>query len=252
MNTRRLFISLVTLALGFGLSLFAEDKATPAKPGTGYTVVLEMKITEAGTVDDAKVITSDDTSVDHVLERMAMEAARGTKLPPRLKDGKAVAYTARAPFVFGVEGDEGPESNNAPKPSLHGPKQLQPVYPADLAAKGEVGGSILELVIAADGKLASVKALRSSHPEFEQSAIAAVKQWDFTPAKKDGVPVESRWRIAISFETDALSAEWKWHFPPRPSLGSYAVVRRTLPDQPPAGTAPASAPEKPEEKPAGK
>src|ERR1700712_4907846 len=153
MNPRRLLTSFAILALGFGLSASAEDKApaAPATPSPGYKVVLEMKITEAGTVEDAKVITSDDTSVDHILERMAMEKARTAKLPPRMKDGKAIAYTARAPFMFGVEGDEGAESNNAPKPSIH--SAVQPIYPADLAAKGEGGGVIFELIIGADGKI---------------------------------------------------------------------------------------------------
>ena len=150
MNTRRLCASLTALALVFFATLAAEDKTQAgAKPAAGYKVVLEMKINEAGTVDDAKVIGSDDNSVDHILDRTAMEAARNTKLAPRMKDGKAVAYTAQAPFMFAVENDEGPEANNAPKPSIH--SAVQPTYPAELATKGEVGGVIMELVIGADG-----------------------------------------------------------------------------------------------------
>ena len=234
MNTRRLLLSFAALSFGLGHSLFAVEK--PAELKNGYQVVMEMKVSEAGTIEDAVVVTSDDTSADHILDRMAMETARGTKLPPRLKDGKAVKYTARAPFMFRVEDDEGPEANNAPKPSIH--SAVQPTYPAKLMAKGEVGGVILEAIIGADGKVSALKALRSSHPEFEQAAIAAVKQWVFNPAKKDGVAVESRWRMAISFETDVLRADWKWRFTPRPALGSYAVVHRTLPE-------PAAAPAKP-------
>jgi len=237
MNTRRLLATLA-LTFGLGLSLSAADPA-PA-PQTGYTVVLELKMSENGTVEDAVVASSDDTSVDHTLERMAMEAARALKLPPRLKDGKAVKYTAKAPYIFTVQNDEGPEANNAPKPSLR--SAVQPTYPAELAAKGEVGGVILELIIGADGKVTSVKSLRSSHPLFDQAAIAAVNQWIFSPAQKDGVPVESRWRIALSFETDVQRAEWQWRYTPRPALGSYSVVHRTLPDEPVALPPPVSAP----------
>ncbi|HEY4245522.1 MAG TPA: energy transducer TonB [Lacunisphaera sp.] len=257
MNTRRLFVTLAALSLGFGLSLSAEEKPAPAKPDTGYTVTLEMKISPAGTVDDAKVISSEDKSVDHALENMAFEAAKQLKLPPRLKDGKAVGYTAREPFLFGVEDDEGPASDNAPKPSIH--SAVRPIYPPDLAAKGEVGGVIFEIVFGADGSIKSLKTLRSSNPEFEAAATTAVKQWVFTPAKnKDGVPVESRWRMALSFETDVLRADWKWRFPPRPSLGNYAIVHPTLPPAPPAATGkttePAKQPEaaKPDDKPVAK
>lgn len=235
MNTRRLFVLFATVSFGLCQALSAAEK--PADPKNGYKVVLEMKVSDAGVVEDAKVITSDDTTVEHVLDRMAFEAAKAAKLPPRLKDGKAVSYTARAPFVFAVEDDEGPAANNAPKPSIH--SAVQPVYPADLAAKGEVGGAILELVISAEGTISNLKVLRSSDPALEAATTTAVKQWLFIPAKKDGVPVESRWRIAVSFETDVLRADWKWRFPPRPSLGSYTVVHRTLPDSPatPAGKA---------------
>ncbi len=228
MNIRRLLLSLAALSLGLGHSLAAADKAAESK--NGYTVVLDLKVTEAGAVEDAIVVTSDDTSVDHILDRMAMEAARVTKVPPHLKDGKAVKFTARAPFLFTVEDDEGPDANKAPKPSIHSAEQ--PIFPAELAAKGEVGGVILEAVIGVDGKISSLKVIRSSHVEFAMAATTAVKQWTFIPAKKDGVAVESRWRLAISFESDVLRADWKWRFAPRPALGNYSVVHRTLPSEP--------------------
>jgi len=246
MNIRRLLLLLAPLPLGLGLILNAADTA-PANPQPAYKVVLDLHVTEVGTVEDATVVDSDDKSVDHILERIAMENARTTKLPPKMKDGKAVKFVARAPFLFKVEDDEGPAADNVPKPVLR--NAIQPVYPAALAAKGEVGGAILELTVSANGFPTAVKALRSSHPEFEQAAIAAVNQWAFVPAKKDGVPVESRFRIALAFETDVLRADWKWRFPPRPALGSYSIVHRTLPDEPaavPGAAAPAApAPEKP-------
>src|SRR5690349_15033171 len=87
MNTRRLLASLAISSLGFCFSAFAEDK-TPAAtpPPNGYQVVLDLKITEEGTVADATVVSSDDKSVDHTLERTAMEMVRPAKFAPRLKD----------------------------------------------------------------------------------------------------------------------------------------------------------------------
>lgn len=246
MKISRQLLSVTAFALGVCLSSFAEEKT--ATPKNGYKVDLELAVNESGGVDDAKVVSSDDTSVDHILELTAMDSVRKLKLPPRMKDGKPVKFTARAPFVFTIDDDEGPEANNAPKPTIR--SAVQPVYPADLAAKGEVGGVILELMISAEGDISSIKVLRSSNPEFEQAATAAVKQWVFNAAQKDGGWVESRWRIAVAFETDVLRADWKWRFAPRPSLGSYSVVHRTLPDDPVPAEAPA--PPKTEEKPAGK
>lgn len=224
-------IAAITCVAGF--PSFAAEKA--AAPANGYKVVLELAVNEAGGIDDAKVVGSDDSSTDHILETTAMARARDLKVPPRMKDGKPAKFTARAPFVFPIEDDEGPESNNAPKPGIR--SAVQPVYPADLAAKGEAGGVIFELAIDAEGGIAAIKVLRSSHPEFEQAATAAVRQWTFDAARKGGAPVESRWRIAVVFETDAHRADWKWRFAPRPSLGNYTVVHRAAPkaDEKPVG-----------------
>jgi len=233
MITRRLLTFLVFSGLGYCLSTFAEDGKIPAPALNGYQVVLDLKITETGTVENATVFKSDDKSVDHTLERLAMEMVRPSKFAPRLKDGKAVAYTARAPFNFAVDNDEGPEAAKIPEPHIR--NAVQPVYPADLAAKGETGGVIFDMTFAADGSVKSVKTLRASNPAFEQAAMEALKQWTFTPAMKDGVAVETHGYLAIGFETDVLRPEWKWLFPPRPSVGYYSIIHRTLTDKP-AGT----------------
>lgn len=252
MNIRGLLTSLAFSSVALGLSAFAADKTPATAPaGKGYQVVLDLKITEAGTVDDATVFSSDDKSVDHTLERLAMEMVRPAKFQPKLKDGKPVAYNARAPFNFEVENDEGPEAANTPEPHIR--NAVRPIYPKDLGEKGEVGGVIFDMAFAADGSVKSIKTLRASNPEFEKAALESIKQWTFVPAKKDGADVETHGYLAIGFETDARRPDWKWMYPPRPSVGYYAIVHRTLPDQPAAVAAPnAAAPGKPEEKPAAK
>ncbi len=240
MNTRRLLTGLAFSSLGFFLSARAEDKAPAAAPApNGYHVVLELKITAEGTVDDATVFSSDDKSVDHTLERLAMEMVRPAKFQPRMKDGKAVAYTARAPFNFPVENDEGPGAAQIPEPHIH--NAVKPIYPADAAEKGEVGGAIFDMAFGADGSVKSLKTLRASSPAFEKAALEAIKQWSFSPAKKDGAAVETRGYLAIGFETDVHRPDWMWLYPPRPSVGYFAVVHRTMEDQAPV-TAPAANP----------
>jgi TonB family protein len=120
----------------------------------------------------------------------------------------------------------------------------QPVYPEELAQAGVVGGAIIEVIVGVDGAISKATVLRSSHPEFANAAHAAVLQWRGTPAKKDGVPVESRWRIAVNFSVDGKEADWKWRVAPRPSLGSFTVGRAKLPAAEPA---PAPAPAVPSE-----
>jgi TonB family protein len=123
-----------------------------------------------------------------------------------------------------------------------------PVYPPELRNEGVVGGAVLELKVDAQGKLTSVRTLRASHPQFEQSATEAIKKWQFAPALKDGQPVESRSRIAFVFETQQEMADIKWRIPPRPALGSFTVIRPNEPIQDESaadGKAPAAEPTTP-------
>lgn len=222
---RLLFLSL------FAFGLVAAQAQTPVAPG--FKVMVEITFDEKGNAEDGKVVNSDDPTGARTLEEIALNLAAQVKQPPRLdKEGKPVKFKARAPFNFPVEDDEGAAANNAPKPALK--QAQQPVYPEDLAAAGTVGGAILELIIGADGAVRKVTVLRSSQPEFANSAAAAVRQWQFAPAQKDGVAVESRWRIAVNYSVDGKEADWKWRVAPRPSLGSFTAVRAKVPPAEPA------------------
>ncbi|HEY2824797.1 MAG TPA: energy transducer TonB [Gemmatimonadales bacterium] len=233
---------LVLLAAAIpGLALGVALKAAAAEAKAGYTVVLEISVDDKGAAQDAKVFKTEDQSGEHILEQVAMEQAHAQKFEVRKKDGKAVAYTARVPYFFPVAGDEGAESNLAPRPHLHGPSQVQPVYPPELAAKGETGAAIIEVTFADDGAVKYTNVLRATRQEFADAAVAAVKQWHFTPAMRDGEAVSSRWRMAIVFRTEVSQPDWEWTVPPRPSLGTYSALHIMNPAAKPAA-APANPP----------
>ncbi len=225
------------LLVAVALSLTTARAQTPVAPG--YKVIVEITFDEQGAAEEGKIVQSDDPSGARVLEQIALRLAEEVKQAPRTdKDGKPVKFKARAPFNFPVEGDEGAAANDAPKPALRAAPL--PAYPENLAASGTVGGAIIELVIGADGAVKKASVMRSSHPEFANAAFAAVQQWQFAPAQKDGAVVESRWRVAINFSVDDKEADWMWRIAPRPSLGAFTVVRAKIP--------PAAAPAAPAEK----
>lgn len=206
------------------LGLVTARAQTPAPKPAGYKVMVEITFDEQGNSVDGKIVDSDDPSGARVLEQVAMRLAEQVKQPARKdKDGKPVKFKVRAPFNFPVEGDEGAAANEAPKPALK--SAPMPVFPENLAAAGTVGGAIVELVIGADGKVGHATLLRASHPEFGAAAVAAVQQWVFAPAQKDGAAVESRWRIAVNFSVEGKEADWLWRVAPRPSLGAFTAVR---------------------------
>ncbi len=213
------------------------------EPKPGYTVVTEITFNEQGVPEDAKVILSDDPTGDHSLEQLAMNMAEQDKQPAHLQDGKPVKFKARRPFNFPVEDDQG-EAANSNRPVLRAGHQVIPVYPESLAAKGEIGGAIIELAIQADGKVQAVRALRSSHPEFAEAAMKALAQWVFNPDGSPGAPAISHWRAAIGFTSNGRNLELKWRLAPRPSIGGF-IVGRAPPTAAPAPIAPAAALEKP-------
>ncbi len=227
-------VRLLLLSL-LALGLFAGR----AQAATGHKVVIEITFDEQGQPEEAKIVESDDPTAVQLLNQIALRLAEEVDQPPRKdKDGKPIKFKARAPFNFPMEGDEGPAANQAPKPALKAAPM--PVYPENLAASGTVGGAIIELNIGADGAVKQATVMRSSHPEFANAAYAAVQKWQFTPAQKDGVAVESRWRVAVNFAVDDKEADWMWRVAPRPSLGSFTAVRAKIPPAAPA--APATAP----------
>jgi TonB family protein len=50
----------------------------------------------------------------------------------------------------------------------------------------------VSFVVTPDGSVADIKLLKRSTPEFDDYAVAALRQWKFEPATKDGTPVALR------------------------------------------------------------
>jgi TonB family protein len=77
---------------------------------------------------------------------------------------------------------------------------VAPVYPASMQAAGLEGVVKLDVLIATDGTVASVRVASAQvHPAFAAAAMSAVKQWKFTPTLLNGQPVEVEMTASISF-----------------------------------------------------
>ena len=77
-------------------------------------------------------------------------------------------------------------------------KDVKPVYPADALAAGVQGVVILEAVIAPSGYVSDARVLRSV-PGLDQAAIDSVRQWEFTPTLRNGVPVSVIMTVTVNF-----------------------------------------------------
>ena len=67
-------------------------------------------------------------------------------------------------------------------------------------AHGTKGDIVLDAVIDEHGRIAQLTLLKGLAPSIDQAVIATVKQWLFTPATKDGVPVASEQQFRFHYE----------------------------------------------------
>jgi len=84
---------------------------------------------------------------------------------------------------------------NAPVKIVHVP----PIYPAIAQAARTQGVVILEAIIDEHGAVTSVRVLRSI-PLLDDAAVAAVRQWRFTPALLNRQPVPVVMTVTVNFE----------------------------------------------------
>lgn len=112
--------------------------------------------------------------------------------------GRALRPVNREPHFTGpfLEARERPDT----KPVAV--RMSPPVYPSefrrsDLKAEAEVW-----FIIGLDGKTEQVQVKTATDEAFAKAAIAAVSQWQFRPAMKDGKPVRMRTVQLIQFQLD--------------------------------------------------
>jgi protein TonB len=75
---------------------------------------------------------------------------------------------------------------------------VQPVYPPIAVTVHKEGVVILEAILDARGNVTSVHVLRSI-PLLDDAAVDAVRQWKYTPAMLNGVPVPVIMTITVNF-----------------------------------------------------
>lgn len=77
---------------------------------------------------------------------------------------------------------------------------VAPKYPVALRLNGTRGEVLMEFTVDAAGEVCELVIVKSTHPEFEPSAIEALLQWKFEPALVNGQPVNMRLQRPIRFE----------------------------------------------------
>jgi TonB family protein len=92
-----------------------------------------------------------------------------------------------------------------PGPSdLAGPvplRKVDPKYPPELRTSHVDGEVILYAIIRKDGSVDSIQLVHSVDPQLDANAMEALAQWKFSPAAKQGQPVDLEAVVHIPFRS---------------------------------------------------
>lgn len=102
------------------------------------------------------------------------------------------------------DGGGAPEGTGALLP----PRVLEsvpPVYPASHLSHGEHPTVVLKVTVLADGSVADIHVEHTAGADFDAAAVAAVKEWQFAPARRGEQPIASRIGIAVHFDLPELA-----------------------------------------------
>jgi protein TonB len=73
-------------------------------------------------------------------------------------------------------------------------------YTEDARQRHITGDVLLEIVVQRDGSVGDVKVLQGLSWGLNERAAQAVRQWRFTPARRQGSPVDVIVEVAVEFK----------------------------------------------------
>jgi TonB family protein len=78
-------------------------------------------------------------------------------------------------------------------------KDVKPIYPANLRESQTSGTVWLKATIAVDGTVREVQVIKSVHPDLDNAAIEAVRQWVFDGTLLNCTPTEVTMNVRVDF-----------------------------------------------------
>jgi TonB family protein len=166
------------------------------------TVVLRARIGKDGQIASLQVVSGPPE-----LTKSAWEAVKQWTYKPYLLNGDPVEVDTTITVNYSLAPADAPESSPPPPAAT---AQTQPIllsapppeYPAKARAdKNMLNGTVgVSFTVEKDGLPSHVAISKSLRPDFDQSALAAVRQYRFTPALADGSPVQTNLTVEVNFQ----------------------------------------------------
>lgn len=168
------------------------------------TTKISFRINTEGNVEDMRIVTS---SGNYELDEAAKICASHWHYHAAMLHGEPIEVPWTATIVWQLpESPDGSASSSA-QSELHptsAPKlstyMLHSCVPPEAVRAGAKGTTVLSLHITAEGDVTDVAIAQSAgNTELDNAAIKCVYTRHFTPAKKDGVPIEVPWTSTFNW-----------------------------------------------------
>ena len=78
---------------------------------------------------------------------------------------------------------------------------IHPTYPESLRTAKVSGTVTMDAIIGTDGMMREVRAVSSPHPDLENAAVEAVRQWQYSQTMLNCVPIEVRMKVTTHFDS---------------------------------------------------
>lgn len=85
--------------------------------------------------------------------------------------------------------------------------QTRPRFPAELKKQGISGRAIISFTVDASGWVHDLQTVEATHPEFAESALAAIAAWRFSPGEIGDAPVNTRMKVPMEFTLNQNKAK---------------------------------------------
>ncbi len=135
-------------------------------------------------------------------ETKPQQTAKNESTLPRTRTKQEVAFASAEVEISKANSDKdltSRQSSGADVPPSFATR-TEPRYPRNLLLKGIEGEVLLMVTVGTSGRVAKLAVHKSSgHLSMDDSAVEAVKQWRFIPAKRGSVPIAKRVIVPVRF-----------------------------------------------------
>jgi TonB family protein len=167
-------------------------------------VTIEVRVDINGRAKDLRVIQGLDAGLDE----NALLAVRDWKFVSAKRQGSPVEGLIKVEVEFSLRNAELNEDIANDMAARVGPgvvppriiHRVEPQYRRGSSAQRTSGTVLLDAVIQESGIPRVLRVLQSQGWEVDESAIAALEQWRFSPAMKDGTAIKVRMNVEMSFD----------------------------------------------------